>query len=261
MLKIDKLSRRFGQNMVMNAACVEIPDGQMLGVIGPTGAGKSTLLRMISRLIDPTEGRILRADVDIAQLTGRDLREWRSDCAMMAAQFNLVGQVSAMTNVLSGLLAGMPHWRTKARIFTPRERAQAMQALARVGMAHAAQQRVAVLSQAGQKRVAIARALAQQPKFLLADDPAAQLDPQQTADVMAVLRAINRQDGVTVICALGDPQIAIASCDRIIGLREGRIVFDGAPDALGRAQLYDIYGAAGDAFVDAPIAMEMVSAA
>ncbi|WP_439139005.1 ATP-binding cassette domain-containing protein [Roseicyclus sp.] len=261
MLKIEKLGRRFGQDMVVNAACVDIPDGQMLGVIGPSGAGKSTLLRMICRLVDPTEGRILRADVDIAQLTGRDLREWRSDCAMMAAQFNLVGQVSAMTNVLSGLLVGMPHWRTKARIFTPRERAQAMQALARVGMAHAAQQRVEVLSQSGQKRVAIARALAQQPKFLLADDPVAQLEPQQAADVMAVLRAINRQDGVSVICALGDPQIAMTSCDRIIGIRAGRIVFDGAPDALGRAQLHDIYGVAGDAFMDAPLAMDMVRAA
>lgn len=261
MLKIEKLGRRFGQNMAVNAACIDIPDGQMLGIIGPAGAGKSTLLRLVARLFDPTEGRILRADVDIAQLKGRDLREWRSDCTMMAAQFNLVGPLSAMTNVLSGFLLDMPQWRTKARIFTPRERALAVQALARVGMAHAAQQRVEALSQAGQKRVAIARALAQQPKFLLADDPVDQLDPSQAADVMTTLCAINRQDGVTVICALADPRIARESCARIIGMRAGRIVFDGTPDQLGQAQLYEIFGAEGAAFVDAPAATDMVGAA
>ncbi|WP_213685139.1 ATP-binding cassette domain-containing protein [Roseicyclus sp.] len=261
MLRIEKLGRRFGRNTAVSAISMDIPKGQMVGIIGPSGSGKSTLLRLVSRLIDPTEGRILHADVDVAQLNGRDLRQWRADCAMMAAQFNLVGQLNATTNVLSGLLAGMPHWRTKARIFTPRERALALQSLDRVGMAHAARQRVAVLSQAGQKRVAIARALAQKPKVLLADDPVAQLDQTQAADVMAALRAINRQDGVTVICALADPQMAKASCDRIIGMRDGRVVFDGTPDQLGRAQLCDIFGRdAGVTFDDAS-ALAMVNAA
>lgn len=261
MLKIDTLGRRFGGNIAVDGATLDIPKGQMVGLIGPSGAGKSTLLRLISRLIDPTEGRILVEDVDIAQLKGRELRDWRSDCAMMCSQVNLAGQFTVSTNVLMGLLSGMPQWRTKARIFTPRERALALQALGRVGMAHAAHQRMAALSAAGQKRVAIARALAQQPKFLLADDPVSPLDAAQAAGVMAALRAINRADGITVICSLPSPDVARANCDRIIGMRNGRIVFDGRPDQLGHECLSEIYGSEAGAMIAAAQAPQMVNAA
>jgi phosphonate transport system ATP-binding protein len=247
MLKLDGLSRKFGRNIVVDVASLAIPDGQMVGIIGPEDAGKSTLLRLLNRLVDPSEGRILFEDIDIAQLKGREVREWRSNCAMICTQFTLVAQLNVMSNVLAGLLAGLPHWRTKARIFTPRERALALRALTRVGMAHAAHQRVEVLSLAGQKRVAIARALVQQPKFLLADDPIRQLDPAEASVVIDGLREINRQDGVTVLCALGGRDTEHAKFDRIIGMRDGRIVFDGAPSVLGAAQLHAIFGAEADA--------------
>ena len=261
MLKLDGLSRRFGRNTAVDVTSLAIPDGQMVGIIGPEGAGKSTLLRLVNRLIDPSEGRIVFGDVDIAQLKGRELREWRSDCAMICSQFDLVAQLSVMTNVLMGFLAGMPQWRTKARIFTPRERALALQALTHVGMAHAARQRVEVLSQAGQKRVAIARALAQQPKFVLADDPIGKLDQAEAAGVIAALREINRQDGVTVICALSGRDLERAKFDRIIGMRDGRIVFDGAPGLLGAAQLHAIFGAEVDAVPNSAMQLATLSAA
>lgn len=261
MLRLENLGRRFGRNVAVNTVSLDIPEGQMVGIIGAAGAGKSTLLRLVSRLIDPTEGRILFGDVDIAQLKGRDLREWRSDCAMMAPQCSLMSQLSVMSNVMAGLLIGMPHWRSRARIFTPRERMLALHALDRVGMAHAAPQRAAILSPAGQKRVAIARALAQQPKILFADDPVAQLDHAQSMQVMGQLRAINRQDGLTIVCSLPNLHLAGATCDRIIGMRGGSIVYDGAPDAIGAAQLRHIYGAEADVFRSADVPLDMVNAA
>lgn len=261
MLIIDDLTRRFGPEVAVDRVSLAVPAGQVVGVIGPTAAGKSTLLRLINRLIDPSAGRILCDEVDVAKLNGPALRAWRSECAMIAAQFTLVGQLSATTNVLAGLLAVMPQWRSKAQIFTPRERGLALQALARVGMDHAARQPVAVLSQAGQRRVAIARALAQRPKLLLADDPLVGLDIPQATGVMAALRGINRQDGMTVICALSDPDVAMAACDRIIGMRDGRIVFDGAASTLGRKQLCNIYGGVAVDSLHLSEKLDLVSAA
>ncbi len=243
MLKLEKLTRRFGDNVAVNAANIEIPDGQMVGIIGKSGAGKSTLLRLLNRLIDPSEGQILFGEEDIAQLKGKDLRKWRSDCAMIFQQFNLVGRLDVVTNVLTGRLYDLPAWRSMAQIFTPRERAFAVQALDRLGMAHTAMQRAETLSGGQQQRVAIARALAQEPKILLADEPIASLDPMNAKIVMDALRDINRNDGITVICNLHTLDTARNYCDRIIGMRDGKIVFDGTPNLLTTAMAREIYGA------------------
>ncbi len=250
MLKLQNLSRRFGDNIAVAAANLEIPDGQMVGVIGRSGAGKSTLLRLLNRLIDPSEGKILYAGADIAQLTGRELREWRSDCAMIFQQFNLVGRLDVITNVLTGLLYTIPAWRSMTQVFTPRERAFAIQALDRLGMAHTALQRAETLSGGQQQRVAIARALAQEPKILLADEPIASLDPMNAKVVMDALRSINQQDGKTVICNLHTLDTARNYCDRIIGMSAGKIVFDGTPDLLTTDMAREIYGAEADEAFD-----------
>jgi phosphonate transport system ATP-binding protein len=260
MLRIETLGRRFGRNIAVETVSLSVPHGQMVGIIGPAGAGKSTLLRLVGRLIDPTKGRIVFDDVDVAQLCGRDLRAWRSDCAVIGAQIAPAPQLSVMGAVLAGVMAGLPQWRAAARLMTPRERGLALAALTRMGMAHAAHQRMAVLSAAGQRRVALARALAQRPKLLLADDLVADLDHAQALAVLGALGAVNRQDGLSVICSLPDPEIARATCARIIGLRDGRVVFDGTPDQLGPAQLREIYGHT----ADVPVAarpLELVSAA
>ena len=252
MLTLDKLTRRFGDTTAVKAATLKIPDGQMVGIIGRSGAGKSTLLRLLNRLVDPSEGQILHGDTDIAALKGRALRAWRSDCAMIFQQFNLVGRLDVVTNVLTGRLHDMPTWRTMAQVFTPRERAFAIRALDRLGMAHAALQRAETLSGGQQQRVAIARALAQEPKILLADEPIASLDPLNARIVMEALRDINRQDGITVICNLHTLDTARNYCDRIIGMQDGRIVFDGTPDLLTARMAREIYGAeAEEAFDEA----------
>jgi phosphonate transport system ATP-binding protein len=246
MLKLEKLTRRFGDNLAVDSANLTIPDGQMVGIIGRSGAGKSTLLRLLNRLIDPSEGQILFGDTDIAQLKGKELRAWRSDCAMIFQQFNLVGRLDVVTNVLTGRLYDMPSWRSLTQVFTPRERAFAIQALDRLGMAHTALQRAETLSGGQQQRVAIARALAQEPKILLADEPIASLDPMNAKVVMDALRDINRQDGITVICNLHTLDTARSYCDRIIGMQDGRVVFDGTPDLLTTSMAREIYGAEAD---------------
>ena len=252
MLKLNRLTRTFGTNTAVAAATLEIPDGQMVGIIGRSGAGKSTLLRLLNRLIDPSDGQILFGETDIAQLKGRDLRRWRSDCAMIFQQFNLVGRLDVITNVLTGRLYDLPAWRSMTQVFTPRERAFAIEALDRLGMAHAALQRAETLSGGQQQRVAIARALAQEPRILLADEPIASLDPMNAKIVMDALRDINRRDGITVICNLHTLDTARNYCDRIIGMQAGRIVFDGTPDLLTTEMAREIYGAeAEEAFNEA----------
>lgn len=252
MLKLENLTRRFGDTLAVASANLDIPDGQMVGIIGRSGAGKSTLLRLLNRLIDPSDGQIIHEGTDIAQLSGKALREWRSDCAMIFQQFNLVGRLDVVTNVLTGRLYGLPAWRAMTQTFTPQERAFAIQALDRLGMAHTALQRAETLSGGQQQRVAIARALAQEPKILLADEPIASLDPMNAKVVMDALRAINLEDGKTVICNLHTLDTARTYCDRIIGMSAGKIVFDGTPDLLTTAMAREIYGAeAGEAFNEA----------
>lgn len=262
MLKLDKLTRRFKDTVAVSNANLEIPDGQMVGIIGRSGAGKSTLLRLLNRLIDPSEGQILFGDTDIARLKGRELREWRSNCAMIFQQFNLVGRLDVLTNVMTGRLFDMPSLRAMAQVFTAEERAMAIQALDRLGMAHTALQRAETLSGGQQQRVAIARALAQTPRILLADEPIASLDPLNAKIVMDSLRAINREDGITVICNLHTLDTARQYCDRIIGMQNGRIVFDGTPAQLTVGMAREIYGAEADeAFNEAATSTSLTTGA
>ncbi|RMA43674.1 phosphonate ABC transporter ATP-binding protein [Rhodophyticola porphyridii] len=260
MLKLDNLTRRFGDTAAVDRVNLEIAEGQMVGIIGRSGAGKSTLLRLLNRLTDPSEGQILFGNRDIAQLKGRDLRQWRSDCAMIFQQFNLVGRLDVLTNVLTGRLFDLPAWRALAQIYTPAERAFAVQALDRLTMAHTALQRAETLSGGQQQRVAIARALAQEPKILLADEPIASLDPLNAKIVMDALRTINQQDGITVICNLHTLDTARDYCDRIIGMQAGRVVFDGTPAQLTQGMAREIYGAEADqAFNEAATSTSLAS--
>ena len=260
MLQLKSLTKRFRDRAAVDAVTLEIPAGQMVGVIGRSGAGKSTLLRLLNRLADPTEGEILFDGKDIARLKGRDLRAWRSDCAMIFQQFNLVGRLDVITNVLTGRLHDLPAWRAMLRVYTPEERAFAVQALDRLTMAHTALQKAETLSGGQQQRVAIARALAQEPKILLADEPIASLDPLNAKIVMDALRAINRQDGITVVCNLHTLDTAREYCDRIVGMQEGRVVFDGTPEQLTVGVARDIYGAeAEEAFSESATSTSLAS--
>jgi len=243
MLEIDGLSRHFGTKAAIADVSLQIENGAFVGVIGRSGAGKSTLLRIINRLVEPTAGRVLFDGLDVTALRGRDLRQWRARAAMVFQQFNLIGRLDVLTNVLIGRLAAVAPWRALLSLWPDEDKAIALAALEQFDIAQLAPHRADRLSGGQQQRVAIARALVQEPELVLADEPIASLDPHNTRVVMDALLRINKHFGITVICNLHSLDVARSYCDRLIGLGAGRIVFDGAPATLteeGARALYDV---------------------
>jgi phosphonate transport system ATP-binding protein len=243
MLVVEALTCRFGTNAAVDNISFAVPPGSFVGVIGRSGAGKSTLLRMINRLTEPSDGRIMFDGTDVTALHGKALRQWRARSAMIFQQFNLVGRLDVLTNVLMGRLAQMPSWRSLTQMWPAEDVALAMSALEQFDMAALAAQRADQLSGGQQQRVAIARALVQGPDIILADEPIASLDPRNTRIVMDALLRINKHFGITVLCNLHSLDLARAYCDRLIGMAAGRLVFDGAPSDLTEhiaRELYDL---------------------
>jgi phosphonate transport system ATP-binding protein len=242
MLVIEDLTRRYGERRAVDGVSLRIEPGSFVGVIGRSGAGKSTLLRLINRLADPSSGRILHEGREVTTLRGRPLREWRTRCAMIFQQFNLVGRLDVMTNVLMGRLSHVPSYRSLLRQWSAEDRAMALAALESFDMGEFAGQRADGLSGGQQQRVAIARALVQEPEILLADEPVASLDPRNTRLVMDALAEVNRRYGITVLCNLHSLDLARAYCDRLVGLAAGRVVFEGGPFDLTEDVARRLYG-------------------
>jgi phosphonate transport system ATP-binding protein len=248
-LELIDVSCRFGATRAVDGVTFSIPHGQFLGVIGRSGAGKSTLLRTINRLVEPTGGEIRFGGQRVTSLRGRALRDWRQQCAMIFQQFNLIGRLDVLTNVLLGRIGTRRLVPAMLKLFPLSDRLDALRAIVRLGMAEQALQRAATLSGGQQQRVAIARALMQAPAVLLADEPISSLDPISARLVMEALAEINRVDGITVLCNLHDVDAARNYCHRIIGMRGGKVVFDGPPEALDASAVADIYK---DAEVSSP---------
>ena len=241
-LRLETLSKRFGVTVAVDAVDLHIPAGQMVGIIGRSGAGKSTLLRLLNRLIDPSDGAIAFGDTDVSGLKGRALLRWRTRCAMIFQQFNLVDRLDVLTNVLVGRLGYHRSLPSLFKMFSGKEKAMAVDALDSLGMAETALQRADTLSGGQQQRVAIARALVQEPELILADEPIASLDPHNATKVMDALQRINGDYGITVVCNLHHLDTARSYCHRVVGMRSGRVVFDGAPSELTDAAALNIYG-------------------
>jgi len=241
-LTLKGLTKRFGNTTAVDGVSLMVEAGSFVGVIGRSGAGKSTLLRMINRLNEPSAGSVECDGTVVTDLQGPALRQWRRNCAMVFQQFNLVGRLDVLTNVLMGRLTSMPTWRALLTMWSDADKLAALEALDRFGMADFAAQRCDQLSGGQQQRVAICRALVQQPKIILADEPIASLDPRNTQVVMDALRSINRELGITVLCNLHALDVARNYCDRLVGMSAGRVVFDGAPDALTEDLVHTLYG-------------------
>ncbi len=241
-LSIRNLTKQFGAHTAVDSVSLEVNAGSFVSVIGRSGAGKSTLLRMINRLNEPTEGAIEYDGVVVTDLKGVALNEWRRNCAMVFQQFNLVGRLDVLTNVLMGRLTTVPTWRALLTLWSDKDKLDALETLDRFGMADFAAQRCDQLSGGQQQRVALCRALVQRPQIILADEPIASLDPKNTLMVMDALKRINEELGITVICNLHDLDIARDYCDRLVGMSDGRVVFDDVPEQFTEALVHDLYG-------------------
>src|SRR5262245_18419049 len=242
---LDRVTKRFGDKCALGRVSAEIAPGDFVAIIGRSGAGKTTLLRSLCGTMAPSEGRICVGGQDLAALGARGLRAHRAGVGMIYQQFNLVKRLRVMDNVLAGRLGrvqGWRYWAALARRFAAADRATALRCLHHVGMLTRVWQRADTLSGGEQQRVAIAKALAQEPRLILGDEPVASLDVANGAMVMDTLREIGARAGLTVIATLHHVEYARRYAGRVLGLREGRLVFDGLPDALTAAALGDIFG-------------------
>ncbi len=250
-IQVTGLSKTFGKHKHPNGKALHnvsltVEAGEMVALIGPSGSGKSTLLRSLAGLCcsDTNSGeiRVLGKPVQSQGRLHREVRHTRARIGYVFQQFNLVGRLKVMSNVLTGTLGRVPAWRGCLGLFTAEERGLALKALARVGMATWADQRSSRLSGGQQQRVAIARTLAQQADVILADEPIASLDPKSARQVMEILADINSKDGRTVVVTLHQVEYAREFCRRVVALKDGEIVFDGPSKLLTPALLARIYG-------------------
>lgn len=248
-IRVENLSKTFGKtNRALSDVSFSIEPGEMVALIGASGSGKSTLIRHIAGLVvSDRSGGSVKVFGESIQQNGKiadGVRQRRSEIGVVFQQFNLVGRLSVLTNVLTGVLGRAPFWRTWLGIFTRDEKQRAMTALARVGIASHAAKRAADLSGGQQQRAAIARTIVQGAKLILADEPIASLDPASSVKVMDNLKRVNQDDGVTVLVSLHQVDYAVNYCPRTIAMRAGEIVFDGPSDQLTPALLQELYGSA-----------------
>jgi phosphonate transport system ATP-binding protein len=257
-LHIVHVSKQFNSpSKALDDVSLIVNAGEMVALIGASGSGKSTLMRLISGFIAADEGSIEVFD-NVVQRQGRinaRIRRIRREIGFVFQQFNLVGRLSVLTNVLTGLLYRVPLWRTLTARFLACERSEALTALASVGIAEHAYQRAGTLSGGQQQRAALARTLVQHARLVLADEPIASLDPESARNVMEILSRMNRERAITVLVSLHQIDFALRYCHRTIALHQGRVVYDGPSAALTPAMLRDIYGVAAEELL-APHAAE-----
>ncbi len=245
MLEFDALTKVFAGRTAVDRVTLTVDRPMMIGIIGRSGAGKSTLLRMLNLLTEATSGAVRFGGRDVTHLKGAAMRAWQAQCAMVFQQFNLVPRMDVVSNVLHGTLNRRGTLATMFSLYPDADIRRAIDILDRLGLAEHAQKRAEALSGGQQQRVAIARALMQDPRIILADEPIASLDPMNAQIVMDALRRIHEEDGRMVVCNLHTLDTARRYCDRVIGMRDGRVVFDGVPAQLTTGVARDIYGADG----------------
>jgi len=219
-----------------------VKEGEFCILLGLSGSGKSTLLRCMNKLIDSTSGEIMICDGDVVNSTGRNLRRIRRQIGMIFQQFNLIKNLTALTNVLTGKLGYVSLGHSVTFTQHKADMKLALENLNRVGLLEFADKKVKNLSGGQQQRVAIARALMQNPRVILADEPVASLDPATADSVMRYLGELNKKDKMTVICSLHFLSLARKYGTRVVALKDGKIVFEGTPKEIDEKKFKEIYG-------------------
>jgi phosphonate transport system ATP-binding protein len=221
---------------------LEIKDGEFVAIIGLSGAGKSTLLRSINKMIEISSGQLYIDEVEISSVKGKELRMLRRSIGMIFQSFNLVKKMSVFNNVLSGRVAYHSTFKTILGLFPKQEKILALDSLEAMGILDKAFIRADQLSGGQQQRVALARALTQQPKVILADEPVASLDPITTVQVMDDFAKVNKDFGITIIANMHHVDLALKYATRVIGIKDGLVVFDGLANEINDDILVEIYG-------------------
>ncbi len=246
MLEVKNLTKIYNDGTVaLDNVSFTVDDGEFLVIIGLSGSGKSTLLRCINRLIDPTEGQIIWNGKDVTSVKGAQLRNLRRQVGMIFQHFNLVNRSSVMNNVLSGRLGYVDPWKSLLYKFSPEDRRKAIESLQMVGIEDQALKRADELSGGQQQRVGIARALMQNPKMILADEPVASLDPVLAHTILGYLEKLNVERNITIMCSLHYLDLVQRYGTRVIGLRDGTLVWEGDNNAIKKmsdAEFKNIYG-------------------
>ena len=243
MLTITDLVKVYptGQSALAGVS-ITVDKPQVVAIIGPSGAGKSTLIRCVNRLVEPTSGTIVLDGVEVTAMSRREVRKVRRRMGMIFQEYNLVERLTVMENVLSGCLGYVSFWRAYRRNYPAADVTAAFELLDRVGLTGYQDTRADALSGGQRQRVGIARALMQRPDLLLVDEPTASLDPKTARQIMRIIVELAHERGTPALVNLHDVHLAQSFADRIIGLREGKIVFDGSADGLNHQVLTDIYG-------------------
>lgn len=243
MIKFKDVSVTYeGGVQALKGINLEIEKGEFIVIVGLSGAGKSTLLRSINRLVEPTAGEIFFLDQEVTSVAKKDLQKIRSEIGLIFQGFNLVKRSSVFRNVMAGRLANLPTWKSLLGIYPPEDKEIVFSSLERVNILDKAYARADQLSGGQQQRVGIARALAQEPKLILADEPVASLDPPTAHMVMKDLQRINQELGITTIVNLHFIDMALEYGERIIGLKDGQLVFDGPAEDCTEETFEEIYG-------------------
>ena len=239
--QVSQRSKVFGPTTALDQMDLTVPSGQVLAILGASGSGKSTLLRTLNGLVAPTSGEVVVLGTDVGHARGRQLRALRRGVGFIFQQFGLVGRITVLENVVSGALGRIRFPRAGVLSYPRSLRLEALAHLERVGLDSRAFQRADTLSGGQQQRVAIARTLMQHPTLLLADEPVASLDPETAASVMTLLLDICKEERLTVIASLHQVEVARGWADRLVGLREGRVVLDASPRDITSDQVMAIY--------------------
>ena len=243
MLKLSALTKRYDTgDLALNQVDLEIPDAQVLALIGPSGAGKSTLIRCVNRLVEPTSGNATLNDINLTKLSSRALRKSRRKMGMIFQEYALVERLTVMENVLSGRLGYVGFWRSYFRKFPKDDIKESFRLLDRVGLLEMADKRADELSGGQRQRVGICRALIQNPDLLLVDEPTASLDPKTSRQIMRLINELCSERGLTAIINIHDVLLAQMFAQRIVGLANGEVVYDGKPEGLTPEVLTQIYG-------------------
>ena len=243
MLEIKELVKNYGTGpQAVRGVNLSVPDGEIVALIGPSGAGKSTLIRCINRLVEPTSGHIMLGETDVCTLAHRQLRHLRRRIGMIFQEYALVERLSVMENVLTGQLGYVGFWKSARRKFPADVVETALELLDRVGLGNYVDTRADQLSGGQRQRVGIARALVQQPELLLIDEPTASLDPKTARQIMRLIVELVREHHLAAVINIHDVALAKLYTERIVGLREGAVVYDGASEELDNSVLTEIYG-------------------